>query len=144
MYTIHLERTLNKPIEAVFEGLTDHANYDRFPGIDEASLVRLGREEANGVGARRKFKFGWTTLEEDIVAFRAPHLMEYHIVKSFPWKVNHKLGRITLEDQGDKTKVIWISKFELPLPIVGRLFEKMAGQMFAKGFASILKAIERE
>jgi hypothetical protein len=144
MYTIQIEEILNIEIEKVFERLSDHANYDRFPGVTHSELLRTGRQNPNGVGACRKIKAGLITFVEDIVGYDPPYLLEYRVVKSSPIPINHKLGRVTLEKQGDRTRVNWISEFEVPFPIIGRIIEKTAGYKFGKEFSKLLKFIEKE
>ncbi len=144
MYRIQIEEILDLDIELVFERLTDHANYDRFPGINHSELLRTGRPNPNGVGACRKIKAGPITFEEDIVGYDPPNLMEYRVVKSFPIQIDHRLGIVKLVKQGNQTKVNWVSEFEMPLPIIGRIIEKVAGYKFAKAFSKLLKFIEKE
>jgi len=144
MYKIQVEEILKMKIEQVFERLADHANYDRFPGIRHSELLQRGKPEPNGVGARRKIKAGPIIFEEDIVGYDPPNLLEYRVVKSSPIHIDHKLGLITLKKQGDRTKVNWVSEFEIPLPIIGRMIEKAAGYQFAKAFSKLLKFIEKD
>jgi uncharacterized protein YndB with AHSA1/START domain len=86
---IEVTRTLNAPIEKVFEMLTDHANYKQFRGIDDSELIREGNSETNGLGAQRRIKAGPVTFFEDVVAFERPTLFEYRIVKMTPPLLEH-------------------------------------------------------
>ena len=53
MFKIKVERIVKKPIDEVFEGLSDHASYGSFKAVGVAKLVNEGDEERNGVGALR-------------------------------------------------------------------------------------------
>ena len=53
MFHIHVERTIEKDINTVFEALSDHAAYDQFPGVNKSVLVDHGHAEKNGKGALR-------------------------------------------------------------------------------------------
>jgi uncharacterized protein YndB with AHSA1/START domain len=55
MHTVTVERTINAPIDQVFDLLTDHAGYRRLlPVIRDFKLIRPGQPEAEGLGARRR------------------------------------------------------------------------------------------
>ena len=42
MRSIHVTRTIPAPAEEIFDRLTDHANYDRFRGINGSELDARG------------------------------------------------------------------------------------------------------
>ena len=42
MFSIHVERVIDKPIHDVFAMLSDHENYAQFKGVDEANLLVHG------------------------------------------------------------------------------------------------------
>lgn len=136
--------TLNLPIDRVFEILSDHESYDRFPGVDSSTLLEAGADTRNGKGARRKIRTGLFSLEEDIVGFDAPNLMQYRITKFFPLKINHILGQIELEQIGGKTRANWTSEFEVPIPLIGGILEKQLASAFSQGFREIFAHIENK
>lgn len=144
MYRIRVEEVIDMDIGRVFERLTDHANYNRFPGISHSELLRAGKPNPNGVGACRKIKAGPITFEEDIVGYDPPKLLEYRVVKSSPIQIDHRLGTVKLVKQGNRTKVNWVSEFEIQIPIIGKIIEKIAGYQFTKAFSNLLKSIEKE
>ncbi len=53
MFKVKVERIVRKPINEVFEALSDHASYGSFKAVGVAKLVNEGDEERNGVGALR-------------------------------------------------------------------------------------------
>lgn len=144
MVNIEVTRTLNAPIEKVFEMLTDHANYQQFRGIDESELIREGDTEKNGLGAQRRIKAGPVTFFEDVVAFEPPTLFEYRIVKMSPPLLQHLLGRVELTENEGKTDVRWVSDSKVRIPLLGGLVGKRLAADGHKGFDSILKTIERK
>ena len=144
MFNIKVERTIDKPIDAVFEALVDHANYQNFPGIKESKLLVQGEEDKNGKGALRKINAGPMTLFERIIAFERPHLMRYQIEHAEPLKFNHDYGEVKLTADGDKTHVVWTSKGSVKAFILGPLiFDPMMNARGGSGFGAILKAIDR-
>lgn len=69
MFRIHVERVLGKDIDTVFEAISDHARYVRFPGVSKSLLIEEGRDEKNGTGALRIIGAGRLELTERITRF---------------------------------------------------------------------------
>ena len=143
MFRIHVERVLGKGIDTVFEAITAHARYDRFPGVSKSVLVEEGKDEKNGTGALRVIGAGRLELTERITRFERPNRMDYRIEKSSPFRVQHTKGEIVLKSEGEQTRVIWISEGSVKVPLVGRMMDRMAERSFSGAFSSLLKAIER-
>ena len=145
MFKIKVERIVKKPIDEVFEAISDHASYGSFKAVGTAKLVTEGDEERNGPGALRTIQTGPIKLWERITAFERPTHMQYKIEKARPVKFKHDKGSIDLKDLGDgTTQVTWVSegRIVVPLPLVGRLLDRKMQKQGAVGFSSILKAIE--
>ncbi|QSP94820.1 SRPBCC family protein [Marinobacter salinisoli] len=143
MFRIHVEQVLAKDIDAVFQAISDHARYDRFPGVDKSLLVEEGNEERNGEGALRIIGAGRLELTERITRFQRPNRMDYRIEQSSPLPVRHTRGEILLRPEGDRTRVTWISEGHVTVPLLGRVLDRVAERSFTKAFRSLLKAIER-
>ena len=144
MFEIHITKTLNKPIDEVFELLADHANYQSFRGIKKSTLLEEGRHERNGEGALRFIDLGSVKLTERITHFERPTRLDYLIEESTPLPFKHQNGSITLRAEEGKTHVDWVSKGYIAMPILGRLvFDPLFESQGAKGFASVLKQIEQ-
>ena len=142
MFRIKVERLINKPIEEVFDYLADHKNYSKFPSVDKSELLEQGQYEENGQGALRKVALGSIVLEERITAFERPNRLHYQIEKSSPLPFRHDKGEITLQEEGNKTRVIWVSVGHITIPIVGNLiFDKLINKQGASGFGQTLKWI---
>ncbi|PAU76412.1 MxaD family protein [Halovibrio salipaludis] len=143
MHTIAVERTINAPIDQVFELLSDHANYKQFDGIRDSRLLKEGSEEPNGNGAVRRIDLGAVWFEEEISNFNRPTSMDYRILRSRP-PIEHESGRIRLEETARGTKVTWTSVFRIRIPVVGRVLSPVAAKAGTKAFGSMLKAIDRK
>ena len=102
MFSIHVERTINQPIEKVFAILSDHANYAQFKAIEQSNLLVKGSDEPNGLGAVREIISGGSNLHEEIVAYEPPYKLGYKVVKSKPLPYDHQLGEITLKMKVEK------------------------------------------
>ncbi|MBZ2168774.1 SRPBCC family protein [Marinobacter sp. F4216] len=143
MFRIHVEQVLARDIDTVFEAISDHARYERFPGVGKSVLVEEGQDEKNGTGALRIIGAGKLELTERIIRFDRPSRMDYRIEQSKPFSVDHTRGEIVLQPEGDKTRVIWISEGHVKVPLLGRVMDRVAERSFTKAFRSLLKAIER-
>ena len=74
----------------------------------------------------------------DAMAFDPPNYFEYRVRKStLPMK--HDLGRFKFKSTNSGTDVRWISRFELPFPVIGKMMEKSACRSMSKTFLSILE-----
>lgn len=143
MFKIKVERIVRKPIDEVFEALSDHASYGLFKSVGVAKLVTEGDEERNGVGALRTVQTEAFKVWERITAFERPTHMQYQIEKARPIKIEHYKGIIDLKDLGDgSTHVTWISEGRLVVPLVGRLFDRKMQKQGTIVFNSMLKSLE--
>lgn len=143
MFKIKVERIVRKPINEVFEALSDHASYGLFKSVGVAKLVTEGDEERNGVGALRTVQTGAFKVWERITAFERPIHMQYQIEKASTIKMEHYKGIIDLKDLGDgSTHVTWISEGRLVVPLVGRLFDRKMQKQGTIVFNSMLKSLE--
>jgi uncharacterized protein YndB with AHSA1/START domain len=143
MFSINVQRTINKPIAEVFAALSDHANYQTFKGIDKSRLVTQGANDTNGLGAVREIVAAGATLHEKIVKYEPPYTLGYLITYSKPLPYQHELGEITLTEQGEQTHAQWVSKGHINIPILGTLyFDKQIQKHGSRAFGSILKAID--
>ena len=145
MFRIKVEKIINKPAAEVFNFLADHENYHKFPGVDQSELLETGKFEKNGLEALRKVVIGGAMLEERITYFEKPKKLRYQIEKSSPLPFLHDIGEITLVDEGNTTRVVWISEGRINIPIFGRLiFDRLISKQGAKGFSKTLDWIARQ
>ena len=142
MFSIHVERIIDQPIDFVFAKLSDHANYAQFKGVEASNLIVEGKLEQNGLGAVREIIAGGANLHEEIVAYDPPYKLGYKVVKSKPLPYDHQLGEITLKEIDGKTHATWCSKGHITVFVLGSLyFDKQIQKNGGKAFGSILKQI---
>ena len=144
MFRVRVERLLEADIHRVFEALTNHAGYAEFPGCSKAELLEEGSTEKNGLGAVRRLHLGSVVVfVERIERFEAPTCFEYKITSSKPFPMDHQLGRVSLSDEGGKTRVIWVSEGHVSIPLIGSLLDRVVEQRAREVFSAGLKAVER-
>jgi len=126
----------------VFEILADHEGASQYSGVKNAKLLKPGDSEKNGVGALRYIDLGAFKFDERITCFERPHRLDYMIEKSSPLPFKHDQGTITLEEVNDATKVVWVSKGTINIPILGAfVLDKIFERNGNKAFGSFLKQL---
>jgi uncharacterized protein YndB with AHSA1/START domain len=137
--SIHIDRHLRAEPAELFEVLVDHARYDRFDGIRRAEVVRTGSPDPNGVGAVRHVFIGPLRFEEEITAYEPGRRFDYLIrdVRGLPF--SHEGGSVRLEPDGAGTRATWTSSFEIPIPIVGSVADRIFSSKLERGFNRMLE-----
>ncbi|MGW8375121.1 SRPBCC family protein [Streptomyces sp. ODS28] len=142
METMTVERVVHAPIEDVFAWLTTTTNYTRSPLVVRCRLTRHGEGAPYGVGAVRShlWLIGW--FRERITRYEPPYVTEYAVERCVP-PARHALGRMTFEEIEGGTRVCWITRAEIPLPLVGGfLTRRLARPVITRTFGAILEAAE--
>jgi uncharacterized protein YndB with AHSA1/START domain len=142
MRTVNVETTIPAPIEAVFDLVTDHANYSRFRSIQHSELLRPGELEPNGVGALRRIHSRPLRFEEEITAFERPTRMDY-LIRKVNAPLNHQGGSMVLEQRDGATHITWTSTFEFTPRVIGGLVTRVAAPLVSFSFRSVLRDVER-
>lgn len=137
--SIRIERRLDAPPDGVFEVIADHARYDRFPGVRRSELVKQGDPAPKGVGAVRRIWVGPLRFEEEITAYEPPSRLDYLIREVKPLPFAHEGGSIRLTPDGAGTHVVWTSSFEIPIPVVGSLLDRIFSARLERGFGEMLE-----
>jgi len=144
MFNIHIERVIDKDINTVFDLLADHEGYSKFNGVKVAKLLEPGDTEKNGLGALRHIDLGGAKFDERITYFERPLRLDYKIEASSPLPFKHEIGTITLQEVNGATKVVWISKGCINVPILGRfILDKFFERKGSIGFGSLLKQMAK-
>jgi uncharacterized protein YndB with AHSA1/START domain len=142
MAEIRVERTLEAPIDRVFDVLADHEGYKRFRAIGDAKLVREGESERNGLGAIRELAAGPIRFTEEITAFERPIRLDY-LIREVNLPLDHDGGSIRFEAVDDGTAVLWTSTFTTPVPVVGGALGGLMAAALKRGFIRMLEDAER-
>lgn len=142
MSTVHVEKTIAAPIDRVFELISDHAGYSRFPGIQGSELVREGDTERNGLGAVRRIKGRPLLFEERITVFERPTRMDY-LITAVNAPMSHDGGSMVLSEVGEGTHVDWTSSWGYTLPVIGPALGAVLVPGVRRSFRRVLDEVER-
>jgi uncharacterized protein YndB with AHSA1/START domain len=116
MATFTLSRTIDAPVEVVFDVLSDHRGYARITPLRSSTLEREGSPDPNGIGAVRVLKLAGPPIREEVTAFERPTLLSYRALSGVPAKSHG--GTVRLTGDGSRTRLDWEvdSTPKLPLP----------------------------
>ena len=143
MKTITVTRTINAPIEKVFDLLADHGNYKANFGVKDSKLIKEGKPDRNGLGAVRYIDAGPLQFEEEVTFYDRPRGYDYLITKcSAP--LEHQGGQIRFESVGNATQVTWTSVMRVKVPLLGGLLTKILANKIGQAFGSMLKQTEQK
>ncbi|HMV16152.1 MAG TPA: SRPBCC family protein [Chitinophagales bacterium] len=90
MNSIFISQTFNAPQDEIFAYLCDHNNLGAILGAQILRIKDADSGNPNGVGSVRSIKIGVELLQETVVTFDEPDLIEYKISSNAP--INYHLG----------------------------------------------------
>lgn len=147
MPLIHARQRFDAPPAAVFAALSDHVAFLSGGGV-RCRLLRDGDAGRDGIGAVREVRIGGLVLVEDIVAFESPRHYAYLIRtlsttrgRSLP--IHHERGWLEFAADGGGTVVDWRSRFEIAVPLLGRVFAPLVALRIRRGFDAVLARTAR-
>ena len=86
MQTIQIIQEFNAPQQEIFDYLSDHNNFGSLLNANITRIKDAGGVNPNGLGSVRSIKLGVELLQETIVTFDSPNLIEYKITNDVPVK----------------------------------------------------------
>lgn len=138
MQTVNIEKTIDAPIEKVWESWDDFGAIDKFnPGIRASRL--LG-EDSTGIGARREcdLEDGKNWVRERIVDYVPLKRMRIDIVES-SMPIKTMSATVALQAiSDDKTEVQFTAEFEPKMGLLGKLMAPLMKRQFRPMLAAML------
>jgi hypothetical protein len=139
MQHISISQDFNAPIDRVFNHLANHKNLSSILGANIKRIKDAPEGNPNGKGSIRSIGMGIELLQEEVVAFEAPNLIEYTICSNAP--IKYHLGRLVFTENNGITNLNYTidleSKFAFADPILKFALEttiKNGLKKFAKSF----------
>ncbi|MFO0043770.1 MAG: SRPBCC family protein [Pseudomonadota bacterium] len=147
MPRIHARQRFDAPPAAVFAALSDHAAF-LSGGAVRCRLLREGDAARDGVGAVREVRTGGLVFVEDIVAFEPPRHDAYLIrtlstTRGWALPIHHERGWLEFAADGGDTVVDWHSRFQIAVPLLGRVFAPLVALRIRRGFDALLARAAR-
>ena len=135
-FDVHASIEIEAPIEAVFEQLTDHESMAGWPGIQSCQLVKQGAPR-NGVGAVRRVRAGFISLDEEVIRFDPPQGYAYTIIRGLP--VEHR-GTVSLTAHQARVTVSWDVHIASRWPLMAQVI----GRALARGLPGALAHVKKQ
>ncbi len=92
MASVHMTQEFNAPQQEIFDYLSDHNNFGSLLNANITRIKDAPGDNPNGLGSVRSIKIGIELLQETIVRFEPPSVIEYKISNNVP--VKYHLGRL--------------------------------------------------
>ena len=125
-------------VEKVFDAVSDHESFLRTEDGVSAKIMRPGTPEREGLGCLREVRVGRRArYVEEITAWQKPVAFEYRIRES-SLPLRHAGSCLTFTPRGEGTDVEWTSRFEVTVPLLGRLLGARAKRLYAASFTALL------
>lgn len=121
----------------VFAKVSDHESFFAGPWIS-CKVTRPGQSDRNGLGATREVYPVGIRFVEEITAWDAPRSFEYR-VRECALPSNHELGRLTFAAKAGGTEVVWVTRFEIPIPLIGGPLTRLSAPIFSGSFRRLLE-----
>jgi len=138
METIEVDMHIDAPIEKVWELFTDYEGYTDIKEVSSSKILQEGHDERSVVGAVREVRLQVMKFVEDIVTFEPPSCLEYRVKKP-TMPIRHEIGRMEFTPSNGGTDIYWTSRFEFPIPLVGKRLEPLLCRRMNKTFTSCLE-----
>lgn len=117
MQTIQMRQEFNAPQQVIFDYLSDHNNLSSILNANITRIKDADGENPNGLGSVRSIKLGIEILQETVVAFNSPNLIEYKISSNAP--INYHLGSLEFSTPSkNKTLLVYTIQLESKLGII--------------------------
>ena len=140
MHEVRVHVHIEAPVEQVFDAVSDHESFLRSEGGVRARVVRAGEPERDGLGCLREVRVGRRVrYVEEITAWQRPSAFEY-MIRETSLPLRHAGSGLTFTPHGSGTNVEWTSRFEITVPILGRLLGVRARRIYAASFRGLLLA----
>jgi hypothetical protein len=128
-----VEARSDAPVDAVWPLLAEARRWKEWTFLTRSELERQGSPEPEGVGAIRRFSRYGMGSREEVLTWDPPSHLAYAILSGFP--VRNYRADVTLEPDGEGTRILWSATFDKRFPGTARLTEVMLRRMIG-GFAS--------
>jgi uncharacterized protein YndB with AHSA1/START domain len=133
-----MTRTVNAPINTVFDAFTNHRAYADMTPMRKSTLEKEGDPAPNGLGAVRKLERVGPPIVEEVVGYERPSYFAYKVLKGLP--VKEHLGEVRFSTTGSSTRVVYTINYTptIPGPVTGLILKQAIGGLLR----GIAKSVE--
>lgn len=136
MQHISITQEFNAPQKEIFAYLSDHENLGSILNASIKRIKNAAGDNPNGLGSVRSIKVGIELLQETVVTFEEPDLIEYKISNNVP--VNYHLGRLEFSSpQKGKTVLHYTIDLESKIGFIDPLLKLFLEKTIQNGLKKL-------
>jgi hypothetical protein len=126
MQTIQVKQSFNAPQQLIFDYLSNHNNLGSILNANIKRIKDADGIDPNGVGSVRSINLGIEILQETVVTYHSPNIIEYKITSNAP--VVYHLGTLEFSSPTKNTTLLVYtiqleSKFAIVDPVISFLLK---------------------
>jgi len=138
---IEIEMQFHCTPEALFQQLTDHAQFGKIVDANIQRVVDSKSANRNGLGAVRRVKImPGLSFDETITCFEAPVLMAYQITRGSP--VKEHWGRLEFKPNASGCLLFYTIDFSAKIPGTGWLLKPLVEGPIRRGLARLQATLQ--
>ncbi len=131
---------IDAPIDRVFYAISDHETFICTADGTKTRLLREGATERNGLGCVREVTVGTRVrYVEEITAWQRPSRFEYTI-RETTLPLRHRGSGLSFTESRGGTDVEWTARFDVAVPVIGRVLRGWLDRRLARAFREMLDA----
>ena len=146
MNEIDVRHDFRQSAETVFALLADHEAFFPPPRFT-CRLREVGHADRNGDGALREVRTGALWFLERVSAFQPGRGFDYRIEElrlgGLPVPFRHERGWIEIIPDNPGCRVIWRSRYDVDVPLLGPLLARRFKRDAGRAFAWLLRDAQR-
>ena len=135
-YTVEIRETIPLPLEETFSRLADHNRLGSVLGLP-VRRTQDGKGDPNGLGSVRTLGVWPIDFDETVTKYEPSTRIEYKISRGTPLRDHHGIVRFTPKGAG--TEVAWTIRFDVPVPVLGRVLKQGLGFGISRGLRKLGK-----
>jgi hypothetical protein len=138
MEEIAIRLRFDAPRDRVCDVVADHETF-LSNARTRTVITRSGEPERSGKGCLRTVHAQpGIRFVEEITEWERPASYQY-LIRESSLPMRHHGGKLTFTEKDDGTVVDWTTRFEIPVPLLGKLLEKAAKRALTRAFEEFLQ-----
>ena len=143
MAEVRINAFINAKRDDAFDLISDHERFLSGGAIESCRVVTPGSGHKNGLGCFREVRTttGVRFIEE-ITRFDGPERYDY-VIRECTLPIAHDGGSVRLIDRSGGTEVDWVTRFLVPVPLLGGAMAQLASMILTTEFNRLVLEAKR-
>lgn len=143
MAEIRISAYIHAPREDVFAYVSDHERFLQGGAIKSCRVTKPGAGDRNGLGALREVLGRGIRFVEEVTHFEPPARYDY-LIRECNLPIDHEGGSLRLIERGDGTEIEWVTRFTIPVPLLGKALAQISVLQLTDQFNKLLLRTKRD